>query len=183
LWVPAAQRGREFEPSEGVSCESCHGPASAWLGPHAVKNFSRQQSVALGMYDTSNLILRAEKCLSCHLGTTNKWVDHEMIAAGHPALVFELDSYTAVEPPHWKQMEDPSAGVRAWSVGQAVQLRESLQQLGRRASGSVKGSGWPEYAELECFACHHSLTKNEDSWRQQRGYEHRRPGNPPWDTA
>src|SRR5438067_9781659 len=109
LWVPARERGREFESSEGVSCESCHGPASAWLGPHAVKNFSRKQSVALGMYDTSNLILRAEKCLSCHLGTANKWVDHEMIAAGHPALIFELDSYTAVEPRHSKPAEDASA--------------------------------------------------------------------------
>jgi len=49
LFVPAAERGREFDLSEGVSCESCHGPASAWLGPHALKNFARQQSVALGM--------------------------------------------------------------------------------------------------------------------------------------
>jgi hypothetical protein len=181
LFVPAAEKGREFDFSEGVSCESCHGPASAWLGPNAAKTFARQQSVALGMYDTSNLILRAEKCASCHIGTANKWVDHEMIAAGHPALVFDLDSYTAVEPPHWKLPEDPGAGVRAWSVGQAVQLRESLLQLARRASGA-KGTVWPEYAELECFACHHSLGKTEDSWRQQRGYQNRAPGNPPWNT-
>ena len=182
LFVPAPEKGREFELSEGVSCESCHGPASAWLGPHAVKNFARQQSVALGMYDTSDLIRRGEKCLSCHLGTANKWVDHEMIAAGHPALVFELDSYTAVEPPHWKVPADSSFGARAWSVGQAVRLRESLLQLARRASGNEKRSVWPEYAELECFSCHHSLGKSEDSWRQQRGYDNRRPGNPPWNT-
>jgi hypothetical protein len=44
----------------------------------------------------------------------------------------------------------------------------------------VKGSTWPEYAELDCFACHHSLTRAEDSWRQAAGYEHRaRPGLPP----
>jgi hypothetical protein len=181
LFVRPSEKGREFDLSDGVSCESCHGPASAWLGPHAVKNFARQQSVALGMYDTSNLIQRAEKCNSCHVGDGTKWVDHEMIAAGHPALVFDLDSYTAVEPPHWKLPEDPGAGARAWSVGQAVQLRDSLLQLARRASGA-KGTVWPEYAELECFACHHSLGKTEDSWRQQRGYHNRAPGNPPWNT-
>jgi len=27
---------------------------------------------------------------------TNKFVDHEMIAAGHPDLYFELDSFSAV---------------------------------------------------------------------------------------
>lgn len=182
LSVSPQQKGREFDIAEGVSCESCHGPASAWLGPHALKNFSRQQSVALGMFDTSDLIRRADKCLSCHLGDATKWVDHEMIAAGHPALVFELDSYTAIEPPHWKEPGDSSFGVRAWSVGQAVQLREALRQLARRAGGNAPGTVWPEYAELECFACHHSLGKAEDSWRQQRGYTNRRPGNPPWNT-
>ena len=182
LSVSAQQKGRDFDIAEGVSCESCHGPASAWLGPHALKNFSRQQSVALGMFDTSDLIRRSDKCLSCHLGNTTKWVDHEMIAAGHPALVFELDSYTAVEPPHWKAPADASFGARAWSVGQAVQLREALRQLARRAGGNAEGTVWPEYAELECFACHHSLGKAEDSWRQQRGYFNRRPGNPPWNT-
>src|SRR5437763_9601813 len=33
--VPAAKRGRTFA-SEGVSCEACHGPASAWLGYHVM---------------------------------------------------------------------------------------------------------------------------------------------------
>jgi len=43
----------------------------------------------------------------------------------------------------------------------------------------VKGPIWPEYAELDCFACHHGLTRAEDSWRQAQGYENRaRPGLP-----
>jgi len=42
---------------------------------------------------------------------------------------------------------------------------------------------WPEYSELDCFACHHSLTRPEDSWRQETGYRDRRPGNPPWNQA
>jgi len=51
----------------------------------------------------------------------------------------------------------------------------SLDRVARR----VKGPIWPEYAELDCFACHHSLTRAEDSWRQAQGYENRaRPGLP-----
>lgn len=179
LYVPPAEKGREFDISEGVSCESCHGPSSLWLGTHTLKGNTHAQSVSLGLVDTKPYIPRAEKCLSCHLGSATQQVDHEMIAAGHPDLVFELDSYSAVEPPHWKAPDDPADGARAWSVGQAVQLRESLKRLARRAQGDV----WPEYSEYECFACHHPLGKAEDSWRQARGYPDRRSGNAPWNSS
>jgi hypothetical protein len=84
LYTTAQQRGRVFEISEGVSCENCHGPASAWLGPHTTRSWPHEKSVALGMHDTRDVIHRMEKCLECHLGTKEKFVDHEMIAAGHP---------------------------------------------------------------------------------------------------
>lgn len=179
LSVPADKKGRDFDITEGVSCENCHGPASGWLGQHTVKGWTTAQSVALGMVDTANISTRAEQCLTCHLGTAEKFVDHEMIAAGHPDLVFELDSYSSVMPPHWKKPEDSAHGARVWSVGQAVKLREGLERLARRAQGPT----WPEYAEMECFACHHDLTKAENSWRQARGYANRRPGNAPWNAA
>jgi hypothetical protein len=181
LYVPPYQRAQTFELDDGVSCENCHGPASGWLGPHTTKDWPHSKSVELGMYDTRNLEKRAEKCLSCHLGTSEKFVDHEMIAAGHPDLTFELDVFTNAMPPHWKMPEqnDPWRQVQAWGVGQAVQLRESLNRLARRANGPA----WPEYAELDCFACHHKLTAPEDSWRQERGYPGRRPGNPPWNES
>jgi hypothetical protein len=179
LAVSPAQKGRDFDVNEGVSCESCHGPSSAWLGPHTLKGSTNAQNIALGMFDTKDIIHRAENCLTCHVGTAEKNVDHEMIAAGHPDLVFELDAYLAVEPPHWKPNPDPLNGVRVWSVGQAVQLSESLKRLSRRANGSV----WPEYAELDCISCHHSLTKPEESWRQSLGYHDRRPGNPPYNDS
>src|SRR3989475_4759518 len=154
------QRGRVFEISEGVSCENCHGPASGWLGPHTTRNWPHEKSLQLGMYDTRNLQKRAEKCLTCHLGTAEKFVDHEMIAAGHPDLTFELCIFTSYMPPHWKMPDqsNPWRQVQAWGVGQAVQLRETLNRLARRASGPI----WPEYAELECFACHHKLTAPEN---------------------
>jgi hypothetical protein len=188
LYVSPDQKARDFDIAEGVSCESCHGPALAWLGPHTSKSQTHAQNVALGLYDTKDLVHRTEKCMTCHLGTSDKFVDHEMIAAGHPDLVFELDSFQAVEPVHWVEKDpkrpaeasrDPLFGVRAWSVGQAVQLKESMDRLARRARGKV----WPEYAELDCFTCHHSLTSAEDSWRQARGYEGRRAGNPPYNVS
>jgi hypothetical protein len=195
LYTTLEQRGRPFEISEGVSCESCHGPASAWLGPHATRGWPHEKSVANGMKDTRNVIHRANLCLECHLGTKEKFVDHEMIAAGHPDLYFELDSFSAVMPRHWKMpresalgkpVEDPAwAGVRDWATGQAVQLRASMDRVAWRTNNqrADKKDAWPEYAELSCFACHHSLGPAKDSWRQERGYEGRRPGDPPWNAS
>jgi hypothetical protein len=189
LDVPAEARAKTFDLSEGVSCESCHGPASAWLGPHTTRTWTHEQSVAAGMYDTRNLARRTEKCLTCHLGTQEKFVDHEMIAAGHPDLYFELDSFSAVMPRHWKTPRETApgvpaendawSGVREWGTGQAVQLRASMERVTWRA----KSKNWPEYSELQCFACHHSLTAPEQSWRQERGYPGRRPGDPPWNAS
>src|ERR1700682_3261722 len=190
-----AQRGRAFEIADGVSCENCHGPSSAWLGPHTERQWTHEKSVALGMTDTRNVIHRTEKCLECHLGSQNKFVDHEMIAAGHPDLFFELDSFSAVEPRHWKTpresapgkpVEDGAwSGVRDWSTGQAVQLRASLERLSWRAKGERydKKEVWPEYAELSCFACHHALVPAKDSWRQEHEFPGRRPGDPAWNES
>src|SRR5712675_1118476 len=184
------QRGRVFEISEGVSCENCHGPASAWLGPHTTRDWQHEKSLAAGMVDTRNVIHRTEKCLECHLGSEKKFVDHEMIAAGHPDLYFELDSFSAVMPRHWKApresapgkaAEDPNwVGVRDWSVAQAVQLRAAMERLAWRANGNDavgNKKNWPEYSELSCIACHHSLGPAQNRWRQAHGYAGPRPGD------
>jgi len=94
-----------------------------------------------------------------------------------------------VMPRHWNvprqsapgvpEQNDPWSGVRDWGTGQAVQLRASLARLQERSRGKV----WPEFSELQCVACHHSLTSPEQSWRQERGYPGRRPGDPPWNTS
>jgi len=195
LYTTAEQRGRAFEISEGVSCENCHGPASGWLGPHTTRSWPHEKSVVLGMHDTRSVIHRTEKCLECHLGTKNKFVDHEMIAAGHPDLYFELDSFSAVMPRHWKvprelepgkPVEDAAwVGVREWSTGQAVQLRAAMERLRWRAKNERfdKKDVWPEYSELSCFACHHALGPAKDSWRQEHGYAGRRPGDPAWNSS
>ncbi len=183
---PDADRARTFDSTDGVSCESCHGPASNWLGPHTTKGWTHERSIAAGMRDLRDPTRRAENCLACHLGTADKAVDHEMIAAGHPDLYFELASFTAAMPRHWTEhaaddrtKDDPFADVRMLVVGQAVQFREQLRRVIRNA----QGSSWPEFADLDCFACHHSLTSAEASWRQEQGYPGRFAGSPPWNLS
>ncbi len=195
LYTAPEQRGRVFEISEGVSCENCHGPASAWLGPHTTRSWLHEKSVALGMHDTRSVIHRTEKCLECHIGTKSKFVDHEMIAAGHPDLFFELDSFSAVMPRHWKvpRESEPGkaaeaaawVGAREWSAGQAVQLAAAMDRLTWRAKSERfdKKDVWPEYSELSCFACHHALGPAKESWRQEHGYTGRRPGDPAWNAS
>ena len=179
---PATERAKMFDTSDGVGCESCHGAASNWLGPHTTREWSHQQSVDVGMHDLRDLSNRTQQCLTCHLGTADKFVDHELIAAGHPDLYFELASFSAVMPRHWKPKPDADAwsDVKEMAVGQATQLREHLARLSRTAS---RDGVWPEYAELDCFACHHSLVSARDSWQQERGYTNRKSGNPPWNIS
>jgi hypothetical protein len=56
-----------------------------------------------------------------------------------------------------------------------------MRRLAREAQSGI----WPEYAELDCFACHHSLVAAKDSWRlkEDRLYTNRRPGNPPFNMS
>jgi Cytochrome c554 and c-prime len=181
LNVPENVRAQTFQGEEGVSCENCHGPAVGWLGPHTTRGWTREQSIKLGQYETRDLLARSEKCMSCHVGTAEKRVDHEMIAAGHPDLTFELDTFSALMPRHWRfpSEGDAWAGVQEWGIGQAVQLREALSRLSRSATEP----SWPEFAELDCFSCHHNLTSPQDSWRQARGYQGRNPGAPAWNAS
>jgi hypothetical protein len=187
LSVAPEMRAQTFDISDGVSCEHCHGPAAGWLGAHTVKDWetrSAEQKAQLGMRDLRDLAVRSHTCLHCHVGTEEQSVDHQMIAAGHPDLTFELNLFSAVMPKHWKDSSDNASletwfGTKEWAVGQGVQLRDSLQRLARRARSST----WPEYSELDCFACHHSLTAAKDSWRQEAGYDGRTPGVPAWNSA
>lgn len=128
-------RGPKFDITEGVHCDGCHGPAEKWLEPHAEKGWTHEQSVKVGMYDTKNFLLRAEKCVSCHLA-----IDADMVAAGHPDLLaFELDTFSATMPPHWRD-KGTWASTRTWSTGQVISLREAAKQLGDRASGNASAA-------------------------------------------
>ena len=115
---------------EGVSCEACHGPASGWLLSHTRKDYTYRQRVASGMNDLRSLYQRANTCVACH-----EYLDADIAKAGHPPLVFELDSQTVSEPPHWKD-SDPWIGLHSWLGGQAVAYREETWHLLQGAPGA-----------------------------------------------
>jgi hypothetical protein len=188
LAADEALRGRSYDIEEGVNCESCHGRSERWLGPHQVRRlwrdeYSVEQRTAMGYYDSRNLIHRTEKCLECHLGTDEKRVTHEMMAAGHPPLTFELVGDSESVPRHWQDRpswlsEDEGAwfNVRAWAVGQAVMLRESMYRLAHWTGEMAN----PDYALFECYACHHDI--KTPSWRQRRTV-HGPLGEPTFDLS
>ncbi len=145
--APAKQRGPHFDINDGVSCEACHGAAGPWLEPHTRKEWSYRDSLKKGMMDNRDFVLRAENCLRCHAG-----IDHKLLAAGHPDLVFELDTFSAVMPIHWKEKEK-WAGAKAWSIGQALSLQKSMERLKERSLAK----GRLDEVDMNCFSCHHNL--------------------------
>jgi hypothetical protein len=163
---------------DGVSCEACHGPAGGWLTKHTERGWEPAQSLPLGMLETEDPATAAATCLGCHLGTSTARVDHELLAAGHPTLAFELDTFSA-NIVHWKEHDGNRRWYRggAWGFGQVASAREAARFLALQ----VRGQGWPDFSVYECSACHHDL--RQPSWRQQRGYGGRKPGTPPFDAS
>ncbi len=97
----------------GVGCEACHGAAGKWLTAHTARDFnpSSQAAQSLGMKDTQTLSSRVEICASCHIGSREanelaRDVNHDIIAAGHPRMLFDPLVMERKLPVHW----DTSAG-------------------------------------------------------------------------
>jgi len=154
--------------SDGVGCEACHGPAERWLGPHVQGRLSAATKAQLGMWDTDQLSSRAKICADCHVGGPQREVNHDLIAAGHPRLQFELGAYFEALPKHWNENRDRGIhenqfDVRTWAVGQAISSQLALAQLARRATA---GQAWPELSEWSCSACHHDL--RDEQARQKK---------------
>ena len=120
------------KPAEGVSCESCHGPAEKWIRSHTRPDFSHRDRVLLGLRDLNHLYVRANSCVACH-----QTVEPALLAAGHPELLFELDGQAVSQPKHWREKGDWH-GPKAWLVGQAVALREVSAQLAQEKTPGEK---------------------------------------------
>lgn len=121
--VPATEQKNRLDITGGVSCESCHAPAESWLLSHTRPDFTHADRVNAGMRDLKNLYVRANSCVACHQN-----VSSNLLAAGHPELIFELDGQAVSEPKHWREKTNWS-GAQAWLVGQSVALREMSWQL------------------------------------------------------
>ncbi len=116
----------------GVSCEACHGPASNWIELHTSESFvgSDRFANAPNLRDNDSWLKRVEGCTRCHVGsrTADGWVrdmNHDLIAAGHPALRFDPMLFAERMPVHW----DPQRPFDAGSVQpERLQLFESGRQ-------------------------------------------------------
>ncbi len=191
-------QGHQFSLRDGVSCEGCHGAAEKWLDPHKRYDWqfkSTEEKAALGFANTDKLSSRARLCAECHIGSKNKEVNHDLMAAGHPRLTFEMSAYFDNLPPHWNPnqdrrrnaVNDPNQApedvrsafeAKLWAVGQLAVAEKSVELLEKRAADHHEV--WPEFTEYGCFACHHDLQPT--NWRQDRGFANRRPGGYPWGT-
>ena len=112
--------------TEGVSCESCHGPSSNWVRSHTRTDLTHAQNVQTGVRDLRNLYVRANNCVACH-----QVIEPDVLAAGHPPLIFELDAQSVAEPRHWLDKGD-FFGPQAWLTGQAAALRETSWSLSQQ---------------------------------------------------
>src|SRR5262245_6160266 len=109
----------------GVSCESCHGPASAYLKPHQTKG-AYSQSLSLGMVDLVGKVPAwAQQCATCHVMD-----DQRLVAAGHPSGDdFELGEKFGPVSLHFK---------KRYSAGDvSVISREMVRGIIARRRGGV----------------------------------------------
>lgn len=190
---------REERLADGVGCESCHGSAGGaadWLHAHCGAGWaslSPDEKKKNGMTPLGELDVQAYTCAGCHVGASAKNgfpardLNHDLMAAGHPRLTFELGSFRVNMPPHWradKDRTDSAYEARVWSVGQVESARASMDLLAERAENAGKENHpWPEFAEADCFACHADLRPRKDDWRAARNYDGaRKPGTIPYSS-
>lgn len=164
--VPEAARGEQFQLSDGVGCEACHGGAAEWIRSHAERGVGHADNNAKGLARTEDPEIRAQLCLSCHYGTAEKFAGHDLMAAGHPRLSFELATYTANQPAHYVvdadyiQRKGNIATASIWAQGLIASVRAQMMLI---RSARFGGNGlFPELSFFDCHACHHPM--NELRW-------------------
>lgn len=111
--VISGKEGRQVQ--DGVSCESCHGPAADFIEPHKEGDKALGadrpgyiEALRLGMRELRDDTVRAETCVGCH-----HIMEPRLIAAGHKT---GLDfNYTGgmVKIKHWERQDAPDTLARA----------------------------------------------------------------------
>lgn len=160
--VSKEERGERFKLDDGVSCEACHGPSERWLPKHVEDGAKHAGNLEAGLFPTDDPSERARLCLSCHFGNADRFVTHRIMGAGHPRLAFELETFTTVEPAHfkidsdWEQRKRLWDGVKVWAIGQALAVSEMMDLLTDPKRGH--DGLFPELVLFDCHACHHPMS-------------------------
>ncbi|MDD9893879.1 MAG: multiheme c-type cytochrome [Gammaproteobacteria bacterium] len=154
-------RGPKFTVNDGIGCESCHGGSEKWLKPHTQKDRSHEDNIADGMYPTADPQARTTLCLSCHMGNDDKFTTHEIMGAGHPRLSFELQTFSELQPMHYRIDDDYIArknGHNALNTWMGGIYGNAINWLELLASDWMNPSTlFPELAVFDCQACHHAM--------------------------
>ncbi len=93
----------------------------------------REDYLDAGIYPTEDPKREQSCALSCHFSDPRKSITHRIMGAGHPRLAFELDTFTANQPAHYridadyKQRKQQSSGVKVWAVGQAMAAQITVE--------------------------------------------------------
>jgi hypothetical protein len=167
--------------SFGVGCESCHGPAADWIEPHATdgwKASSPEEKELRGFRNLRSPVVAVATCAACHVGVGQQQVDHDLIAAGHPRLIFDYFSFVNVSPMvdnssvrgrwHWAHAKANQARtseprdeeiLRQWILGRVATSIAAVELTEHRLSDAKDSPEkvWPELAEFDCRNCHHDL--------------------------
>lgn len=171
--APQGLRGPRYRTADGIGCETCHGPASAWISAHYALPASHASNLALGMTALDNPQVRARVCLDCHYGSAEagQFVTHAMMAAGHPRIAFELDLFSALQA-HYDLDADYTArkrrpdSVQLWAVGQAEAVRRQASLFARPDLASE--GLFPQFTFFDCHSCHRAI---RDSPEPRRTFE------------
>ncbi|HEX4918811.1 MAG TPA: multiheme c-type cytochrome, partial [Limnobacter sp.] len=163
--VPASKQGPRFDKSDGVNCEACHGPAEKWIKTHVEPKASHAKNIENGLYPTSDPYAAAKLCTSCHVGDSSRPITHQIMGAGHPRISIEVETFMALEPPHYRIDEDwvkrkgaYDAG-KIWAMGQfasSANLLELIADTKRNRQGIM-----PELMMFDCHACHSPMSKKD----------------------
>ena len=166
--IPDERRGERFKITDGITCESCHGPAQKWVKTHVESDSAgaalHARNIEQGLYPTSDPVARAKLCMSCHYGNKDKLVTHRIMGAGHPRMSFELDTFTEIAPKHFVVDKDYSErkkvwdGAKTWAIGQALAVSETMNILADPKRG--RDGVFPELVLFDCHACHHPMAEN-----------------------
>ena len=114
--IATARKSREVQ--DGVSCQSCHGPAADYLEVHQEGDIALgaerpgfKKAVQNGMRDFRQREVRLRNCASCHYVT-----DPRLISSGHPTGA-DFDIVKAMdEIRHWQRPADQAAPMQtAWA--------------------------------------------------------------------
>jgi hypothetical protein len=172
--VPEPLRGPKFQQADGIGCEACHGGAERWLATHYDPGATHARNVAEGLVALDQPAVRAAACAGCHVGdATTRFATHRIMAAGHPRLPFELDTWTGlwrtaggrehyvVDADYLERKPQP-ASVDVWTTGLVRQGRQLASLLEARYRTD---RGLPDFSLFNCYSCHREMRLAD--WRDK----------------